>query len=50
MEHLKRKAMAEHSVSDTVLPHAWLYFELHANQRMPVFNFSLALSGVYQLV
>jgi hypothetical protein len=38
--------MAEHSVSDTVLTHAWRYFELHANQRMSVFNFFLALSGV----
>jgi len=46
VEHLKRKAMAEHSVSDTVLTHAGRYFELHANQRMSVFNFFLALSGV----
>lgn len=34
------------SASDTMLAHAWRYFELHANQRMSVFNFVLALSGV----
>lgn len=28
------------------LDHAWRYFELHAKQRMSVFNFFLALSGV----
>jgi hypothetical protein len=26
--------------------HAWRYFELHANQRMTVFNFFLVLSGL----
>lgn len=28
-----------------LLEHAWRYFELHANQRITVFNFFLALSG-----
>jgi hypothetical protein len=28
------------------LDHAWRYFELHANQRMAVFNFFLVLSGL----
>lgn len=35
--------------ADTVVPqareHAWKYFELHANQRIAVFNFFLVLSG-----
>ena len=26
--------------------HAWRYFELHANQRIAVFNFFLVLSGL----
>ena len=38
--------MAGDSASDAMLTHAWRYFELHANQRMSVFNFFLALSGV----
>jgi hypothetical protein len=38
--------MIEQHVSDTVLTHAWRYFELHANQRMSIFNFFLVLSGV----
>ncbi|MBV7576560.1 hypothetical protein KW846_27960 [Pseudomonas sp. PDM32] len=28
------------------LDHAWRYFELHAQQRMTVFNFFLAISGL----
>ncbi|WP_281893427.1 hypothetical protein [Pseudomonas atacamensis] len=28
------------------LEHAWKYFELHAQQRMTVFNFFLAISGL----
>jgi ABC-type amino acid transport system permease subunit len=28
-----------------LLEHMWRYFELHANQRMTVFNFYLVLSG-----
>lgn len=28
------------------LEHAWRYFELHAQQRMTVFNFFLAISGL----
>jgi len=28
-----------------MVTHAWRYFELHANQRMSVFNFFLVLSG-----
>ena len=35
--------------ADTVVPqareHAWKYFELHANQRIAVFNFFLVLSA-----
>jgi hypothetical protein len=40
------RVVADDSASDAVLMHAWRYFELHANQRMSVFNFFLALSGV----
>lgn len=29
------------------IDHAWRYFELHAKQRMTVFNFYLAISGVF---
>ena len=32
----------EHEAMD----HAWRYFELHANQRMAVFNFFLVLAGL----
>lgn len=32
--------------SETALEHAWRYFELHANQRMSVFNFFLVLAGL----
>ena len=28
------------------MEHAWRYFELHAQQRMTVFNFYLAISGL----
>jgi hypothetical protein len=38
--------VASDSASDGMLTHAWRYFELHANQRMSVFNFFLALSGI----
>ena len=31
--------------SHALLEHSWRYFELHANQRMTVFNFFLVLSG-----
>ncbi len=32
--------------NERVLNHAWRYFELHANQRMSVFNFFLVLSAL----
>jgi len=32
--------------SHNLMDHAWRYFELHANQRMSLFNFFLAISGV----
>jgi hypothetical protein len=32
--------------SQAGLEHAWRYFELHASQRMSVFNYFLVLSGV----
>ena len=31
--------------SHALLEHTWRYFELHANQRMAVFNFFLLMSG-----
>ncbi|AHZ73256.1 hypothetical protein OU5_P0004 (plasmid) [Pseudomonas mandelii JR-1] len=31
---------------DRSMEHAWKYFELHAQQRMTVFNFFLAISGL----
>ena len=31
---------------ENALEHAWSYFELHANQRMTVFNFFLVLAGL----
>ena len=38
--------MSDPSRSETSLDHAWRYFELHATQRMSVFNFFLVLSGL----
>lgn len=31
--------------SDNLLEHAWRYFELHANQRIIIFNYFLIISG-----
>ncbi len=31
---------------DTLRTHSWQYFDLHANQRMPVFNFYLIFVGL----
>lgn len=31
---------------DRSIEHAWKYFELHAQQRMTVFNFFLAIAGL----
>ncbi len=38
--------MPDEEQNDQSLNHAWRYFELHANQRMSVFNFFLVLSGI----
>jgi hypothetical protein len=38
--------MASTAQIESALEHAWRYFELHANQRMAVFNFFLVLSGI----
>ena len=37
--------MAESSTPEIMLEHTWRYFELHANQRMSVFNFFVVTSG-----
>jgi hypothetical protein len=37
--------MSNTEPSEVLLEHAWRYFQLHANQRMSVFNFFLVLSG-----
>jgi hypothetical protein len=37
--------MDKNDTADALLEHAWNYFELHANQRFPLFNFFLVLSG-----
>ena len=37
--------MTENSTPEVMLEHTWRYFELHANQRMAVFNFFLVMSG-----
>jgi hypothetical protein len=37
--------MPENSTREVMLEHTWRYFELHANQRMSVFNFFLVMSG-----
>lgn len=37
--------MAENSALEAMLEHTWRYFELHANQRMSVFNFFVVMSG-----
>ena len=39
------KEQAADLAADAMLTHAWRYFELHAHQRMSVFNFFVALSG-----
>lgn len=33
-------------MNEKAFDHAWRYFELHANQRMAVFNFFLVLTGL----
>ncbi len=38
--------MAEADMSEKALDHAWSYFQLHANQRMAIFNFFLVLAGL----
>lgn len=38
--------MSTEDLQEKSLEHAWRYFELHANQRMTVFNFFLVLSGL----
>ena len=37
--------MSNMEPSEGLLEHAWRYFELHANQRMSLFNYFLVLSG-----
>lgn len=34
------------SIDERAFDHAWRYFELHANQRMTVFNFFLVATGL----
>lgn len=38
--------MDENQKLERSMEHAWKYFELHAQQRMTVFNFYLAISGL----
>lgn len=38
--------MSEAVKLERSIEHAWRYFELHAQQRMTVFNFFLAISGL----
>lgn len=38
--------MSDSAPQDLLFGHAWRYFELHANQRMSLFNFFLVLSGL----
>ncbi len=38
--------MTDHIKIQRTMDHAWRYFELHAQQRMTVFNFFLAISGL----
>ncbi|HBP5007864.1 TPA: hypothetical protein ACP31A_003218 [Pseudomonas aeruginosa] len=38
--------MNSESLAQRSIDHAWRYFELHAQQRMTVFNFYLAISGI----
>jgi hypothetical protein len=38
--------MSDTELKESALEHAWRYFELHANQRMTVFNFFLVLAGL----
>ncbi|WP_095974853.1 hypothetical protein [Pseudomonas ogarae] len=38
--------MNDNAKLERSLDHAWRYFELHAQQRMTVFNFFLAISGL----
>lgn len=38
--------MTDDDKNQRTLDHAWRYFELHAQQRMTVFNFFLAISGL----
>ena len=37
--------MAESSTPEIMLEHTWRYFELHAKQRVSVFNFFVVMSG-----
>jgi hypothetical protein len=37
--------MIKTSTSEAMLEHTWRYFELHANQRMSVFNFFVVMSS-----
>jgi hypothetical protein len=38
--------MTDHSTLEPALSHAWRYFELHANQRIKVFNYFVALTSL----
>lgn len=38
--------MSSEILAQRSMEHAWRYFELHAQQRMTVFNFYLAISGL----
>ncbi len=52
MNNIRSTGMVEDSSSNSevsvleMLKHAWHYFELHAAQRLSLFNFFLVLSGV----
>ena len=37
--------MSESSTQQLMLEHTWRYFELHANQRVSVFNFFVVMTG-----